>query len=81
MTPEKAAEARDECTAELDYLYDKLDRLQKRKAKIMKKLDDEISRCQQDIYSMIETRKAIEDAHFATEDFRDIQDLTFDDVT
>lgn len=81
MTPEEAAEAVEDCNMTLRYLYEKLDRLQRRKKSLIERLDKEIKGCQEDIYKEINTRKAIEDAHFATEDYRDIQDLTFDDVT
>lgn len=81
MTPEEASNAMDECTATLGFLYDKLDRLQKRKAKLVKRADKDIKECQDEIYKTINLRNAINDAHFATGEYRDIQDLTFDDVT
>lgn len=81
MTPEEATEAVEDCNTTLRYLYDKLDKLQKRKKKLIERVDKEIKTCQDEIYATINTRKAIEDAHFVTEEYRDIQDLTFDDVT
>lgn len=81
MTQEDAAEAVEDCNMTLRYLYDKLDMLQRRKKNLVERLDKEIKACQDDIYKEINTRKAIEDAHFTTEEYRDIQDLTFDDVT
>ena len=81
MTQGEAEAAMEACNTNLSYLYDKLDRLQKRKKKLMDRIDKEIKTCQDEIYQEINTRKAIEDAHFATEEYRDIQDLTFDDVT
>lgn len=81
MSQEQAADAIESCNAKLGYLYDKLDKLQKRKKSLIERIDVEIKSCQDDIYKEINTRKVIEDAHFATEEFRDIQDMTFDDLT
>lgn len=81
MSQEQAADAIESCNAKLGYLYDKLDKLQKRKKRLIERIEKEITDCQDDINSEISTRNAIEDAHFTTEEFRDIQDLTFDDVT
>ena len=81
MSQEQAADAIESCNAKLEYLYDKLDKLQKRKKKLIERIEKEIDSCQRDIQNEINTRKAIEDAHFTTEEFRDIQDLTFDDIT
>lgn len=81
MSPNEAAEEYDSCTCKLEYLYSKLALLQNRKKQLTARIDSEIDEVMQDINNTISLRNAINDAHFATEEYRDIKEITFDDIT
>lgn len=77
MRPERAARVREDYASQLEFQRKRLSQLKARKARLLKKLDEEIASTTEDIQNITSVIDEIDKAHFDT--LRDLKEVDFDE--
>ena len=80
MTPERAERLREDLCAQLKLERQKLTTMKGRKARVIKKLDADIHRVEENIHNLTSTIYTIDEVHFNTLNPGEIREEAFDEA-